>query len=370
MALDFLNKLPILSALYNGPDSNGDFDWIPGVSVAGGSRSPKQGAWIGKTVSNTSDTPTPVKTQAQNTINTPNPTYNATTAARAAQATQDAQNRQYTIGNIDNEINRINSAMGNLDSTKRAGLTQLDDQYNKGLSRLNEQQSAALSKYTQKTADTKRDFARSTEDIGVNANNKYRAIMNLLGRSGSGRSSVADNVLPYAVSKDASKSRGEVADSYALNRRDLRDAEDETNTSYKNNVADLGDQRRNKQAALESDIEGKRSGYNNTLASLRGQRAQAAGGSWQQAQNAMQSNISARDSIDRALANLLDNYRNAYTVKDVTVKDPTLKNYSQDLQGVDVNDTNGTGYDTDTSADYLANLKKDEDKKKAAGVTA
>lgn len=306
---------------------------------------------------------------ADNGDNNSSPTYTPG-SNYSAQAAQAARDKQYTIGSIDNEINRINQALGNLDATRGAGLTQLDDEYNKGASRINQQLSSALSKYATKTADTKRDFARSTEDIGINANNKYQALMNLLGRSGSGRSSAADNVVPYAVSQDASKSRGEVADSYALNRRDLRDAEDDTKQSASNNLQDLGDQRRTKQASLTQDIEGKRSDYNNTLASLRGQRTQAAGGSWAQAKNDMQGNINARDQIDRALANLLNNYRNAYTVQDVSVKDPTMKNYATDLNGVDVSDPNGTGYDTDTSSDYLANLKKDEDKKKALAAAA
>ena len=132
-------------------------------------------------------------------------TYDPSAAARAA---QDAREKAMTIGMLDEQIAAIDRGLGNIGATRQSGLNQIHDAYNKGLNRLNEQQSNALSRYATKRGDPKREFVRSTEDIGMNAANKYQALKNLLNRSGSGRSSAADNVLPYAVSQDASKSRG------------------------------------------------------------------------------------------------------------------------------------------------------------------
>lgn len=277
---------------------------------------------------------------------------------------QSNRDRDITLGMIDQQIGAIDNSLNNLGATRNAAQNQINDAYNKGMDRLNQQQSRALSRYATKRSDTTRDFQHSTEDIDINSANKYRALQNLLGRAGAGRSSASANVVPYAVAQDASKSRGKVADTYSTNMRDLKTAEDETKESYNNNVQDLQEQKRNKEAALDNDIKSKESAYHSSRAELLGKRAQAAGGGWRQVQGAMAGDIAQKDAIDRALASLLDNYRNPVNVRDVKVSDPKLTNYANDLNGITVDDPNGTGYDTDTSGEYLARMKEEDKRKK------
>lgn len=334
-----------------------DYDVIDGVSVAGGARSPAQGQWIGPTVSNSSSSAPKQSTQSNANDSNANatPTYDAAAAA-------DASGRASTVGMLDSELEAIAKSLGNLDTTWNAGKNQIEDAKNKSLTRANQQQSNALSKYATQRADTKQAFNRSVEDVDNQAYDNYAALNALLGRSGAGSSSAAQNVVPYAVSNTASKARGGIADTYGKNVRDLNDAEDETKQSYNNIVQDINDQERKSLGDLESDIQSKRSAYENSRASLLGQKAQAQGGNWQQVKGAMQPAINNRDAIDQALAGLLDRYRNPYTVQDVSVKDPNLGNYEVDANGVKTNGS-GAGADADTSAEYLASLK-DEDKRK------
>lgn len=336
---------------------NADYDVIDGVSVAGGDRSPAQGQWIGPTVSNSSAPK--AQPSAQNNANDSNtsatPAYDASAAAAAA-------GRASTVGMLDSELEAIAKSLGNLDTTYSAGKNQIEDAKNKSLTRANQQQSSALSKYATNRADTKQAFNRSVDDVDNQAYDNYAALNSLLGRSGAGSSSAAQNVVPYAVSNTASKARGNIADTYGKNVRDLNAAEDDTKQSYNNIVQDINDQERKSLGDLESDINSKRSAYEGSRASLLGQKAQAQGGDWQTVKNAMQPAINSRDSIDQALAGLLDRYRNPYTVQDVSVKDPTLGDYQVDANGVQTGGS-GAGADADTSAEYLASLK-DEDKRK------
>lgn len=345
---------------------NADYDVIDGVSVAGGDRSPAQGQWIGPTASNSSSAP---KSQPSN--GGANDTNTAATPTYDAGAASDAAGRASTVGMLDSELEAIAKSLGNLDSTWAAGKNQIEDAKNKSLSRANQQQSSALSKYATQRADTKQAFNRSVEDVDNQAYDNYSALKSMLGRSGAGSSSAAENVVPYAVSNTASKARGNIADTYGKNNRDLTDAEDDTKTSYNNIVQDISDQERKSLGDLESDIQGKRSAYENNRASILGQKAQAQGGGWQTVKDAMQPAVNNRDSIDQALSTLLDRYRSPYTVQDVSVKDPTLGTYSVDANGVKNDSADAGGANADTSADYLAQLKEeDKRKKEQQGLTA
>ena len=272
--------------------------------------------------------------------------------------------KAWTLGLADQQIAAIDDALRNLSGTERAGLNQINDAYNKGMSRLNRQQSDALSKYRTKRTDTKEDFAKNLEFVDNNSSNKYLSLMNLLGRAGAGRSSAAENVLPHVLAQDASKSRGELSTTYGRNMRDLRDAEDETKASYKENVADLNDQRRTQEMNLRKDIKAKAAEYHGNRASLAMNRHRAAGGDFEGAKAAVQGDINQRQAIERSLSTLLDNYRNKYNIQDVKVRDPKMANYSTKLEGVDVTDPNGTGHDTDTSQAYRARM--DEERKRRA----
>jgi hypothetical protein len=350
-------------------DWGGDYDIIDGLSVRGGDRSAVNNAFIGKTAQN-SGAPAPQHkgTGGQNSgSNQPSPiTWDqAQAAGMGSVAATDQRDRDMTIGNIDQQIAALNNQYGGLDTQSRTGLQYIEDAYNKGTSRLNQQQSSALSRYATQRGDTRRDFANTDEDIDSNARNSFNMMQSVLGRHGAGSSSASTELVPYAVANDASKTRGKVADSYAINLRDLQTAEDDTKTQYKNSVADLSDQRKQNQYNLDKDVTGKRAEIQNQLASLQAQRVQAQNGNWQQARDAMAGNVSLRDALTRTLNGLSEKYRSPYKVDDVVAKEAKLRNYAIDPSGVSVEGGNGTGYDTDTSAEYLAQMKKaEEDKRK------
>lgn len=357
------------------PFTGQDHDIIPGASIAGGVRNPSKGNAVGITDSrsyyNAGGTVGNKNDEGAAPSNSIAPSYNPATAQANAAAAEEARQKSITLGNLDQQIAQYQGDLNNLGGARSAATNAINDAYNKNLSRLNETQSSALSKYATKRSDTQKTFQDSLGDIQNGAYNNYNALQQLLGRAGSGSSSAAKNVVPYAVSQDASKSRAGVADSYGMNMRDLKDAEDETKLTYKNSVADLGDQRRTSLGNLDKDIQGKQAEYNNTLAELAGQRAQAAGGDWKAVQGAMQSYVDRRNAINKALSTLTDKYRNPYSVKGVTVKDPTMRNYTTDINGVAVQSGTADG-NTDTSADYLAQIRaaEDEKKKNQAGVIA
>lgn len=359
------------NALYSltGGRAGHDYDLLKGVSVQGGDRNPVNNAWIGKTATNTAKTgghqETPAQQGTSNVASVYPGDYAATAAARA-QAAEDARNRDFTIGQIDQQIGGLQGQLRNLDTQWGAGRNTIEDAFNKGMDRLNGQYSGAMSKYATQRVDTKDGFMREGEDNKSNARNNYQALMSMLGRAGSGRSSAADNLVPYAVSTEASKQQGKLSDTYGRNLRDLKTAEDETTASYENSKADLGDQKRTNLGNLERDIQTRRGEIEGNIGSLQGQRTQAAGGNWQAARDAMNPYATRAQQLAQEVAGLADKYRNPYTVKDVNIKAAELQNYAVDPNGVKVSDSSGTGTDTDTSAEYLARIKEEEKRKQAA----
>lgn len=289
-------------------------------------------------------------------------------SAAAAQAAQTAQERAAAASQWQQQLEYIGRQLGNLDGSFNSGMNQLGDNFNKGLSRLNEQQSNALTRYGVQRGDTMSDFNTSSNDIDNSARNNYQAIMSMLGRAGAGSSSASQVLTPYAVSNDASKTRGKVSETYGRNLRDLTNAEDETKQSYENNKRDLEDTKRNSEYGLRQGIDSQRASLYGKQAEAQGNLAQAKGGDFNAAKNAMGGALASRDSIERALSTLLDQYRNPYQVKDVAAKNVGLTNYAADTNGVKVEaGANATG-DTDTAAATAAKLKAEEDKKKAALV--
>lgn len=290
-------------------------------------------------------------------------TYNGSEAV-AAQKVGDAA----TIGQYDNIIGDLERQLGLLPGQLEAGLNQITDGYNKGLSRLNEQQSNALTRFKTQRDDTRSDFDGSLGDIDTQARGNYQAIQALLGRAGSGSSSAAEVLTPYAVSTEASKTRSKVADTYGRNLRDLDLAEDETKQSYQNNRNDLDDQRRTSEYGLRQGIEGQKSKILSSKAEAEGNRELARGSNWQTAKNAMSGTINARNDVDAAVSTLLNQFRNPYNVKDVAVKEAKLSNYAVDANGVKVE--GGKSNDSDTAAQTQAQIKAEEERKKKEGVTA
>lgn len=276
----------------------------------------------------------------------------------------DTTERDLTVELLNNSKRSLEERLGLINKHKRGVMNQISDAHNKGLNRLNQQQSSALSRYKMRRNDTKRDFQNSVQDIDAQAYNNYSALQGLLGRSGAGSSSASKELVPYAVSQSASKSRGEISNTYGKNLRDLREAENETNISYNNNLQDLKEQKRNKVASAKSDFLNQRNSLNNQIAEIEAQKVQANNGSWQQAKTNMSKYTNAASKAQKALAGLLDEYRNPVKVQDIVVRDPKVENYSADMKGVKVDDPNGNGYDTDTSLEYLARLKEERERKK------
>lgn len=347
-----------------------DYDLIEGTSKNGGDRNAQKGSLLGIGATDAGQpnrlVGTGDKNAAQDTGNNltyPGTDYAAANAA-AAQRTQEQRERDITVGGIDRGISGYQSALGRLDGELRNGYNSLEDSYNKGLSRLNQQYSNGMGALATQRGDTRDAFARTSDDINNNARNNYQSLMQMLGRAGAGRSSAAENVVPYAVSTDASKSRGEQANLYGLNLRDIDDKERLAKESFANNKEDLSAQRNTNRANLERDIAGRRSDYETNLANLQGQREQALGGSWESARNASQGAWDRSQAALNSLNDIANKYRNPYSVKDVNVQKANLKNYAFDAEGVDASDPDGTGTDTDTSANYLNQIRDEEKRKK------
>lgn len=348
-----------------------DYDVIEGKSFRGGERTTQNDSFFGDTA--VASKPQDKREQVAQQDNSTAPTsgeylYDPAAAQQAAQAraqaVQDQRDRDFTIGMIDEQLGRYNNQLGSLDAAYGSGKTSIEDLYNKNATRLNQQMGRGLGALETQRADTKSDFNRMDTDVNRVARNNYLALQQALNRAGAGSSSAMNELVPYAVSQDASKTRGREAESFGRVYRDIRTKEDETKEDYENNKRDLDDQKRTNLQNLDRDNQSNRRTILDSIGALKGQRVQAEGGAWQQAREAMNPYQQQASAIDTALSTLADKYRNPYEVKDVQVRKADNYNYSIDPNGVKIDDPNGTGTDTDTSSNYLKKMEDEEKRKK------
>lgn len=250
--------------------------------------------------------------------------------------------------------------LGSVDTQKDQGLDRIGSSYSTTKGRTEDERAKAMRDYDITRQDTLTDKVGTLGQIDTGARTAYNSLQRLLGLSGAGRSSAAQQVVPYAVSRQAGQQRSGVTDAYGRNLRSIDIAQTDTKSAFEQALEDLLSE---KQAKTEDFLRGIYQAQNELRERLEeaALRERMAGGeSYEQARDAR---TPFRESINANLGRL-DNLYNEYRAprfdpRDVVVKKPELGKYTVDPRALRLGQQN-----PDLPAEvvnYLPFLKEEEE---------
>ena len=250
------------------------------------------------------------------------------------------------------QINALQGLLGAADTQQNTGTNAINTAINNNLSRLNQQQSNTLSGYATQRQDTTGDYQNARNQIADNSRSTYNSLQRLLGQQGSGVSSAAQVLAPYAVSRDSTKKGTQASQGFAKNLRDIDTAQTQAVQSYDNARQDLDSQKNQKLQALLGSINAQKQNYLSQIGTFENQKRIAAGGKYA-TPTAQNSQIAA---LQAQLNGLGSQYADpTFNVQEVKAAAPNLGQY--EAQAAALGDGSNAGVPVD-DASYLPSLVK------------
>lgn len=296
-----------------------------------------------KGVSNPSDpnlNKTPAPKGQPNTPAAPAPDpYTADSAQSAAEA-----------ATYNSSANNLNDLLGRLDPGLAQGLQGLNDSYQGNVNQQQNQENQALQDYSDQRVQTNKDKLGAYDTINKNANNGYRSLAQIIGRSAGTGSSAFQDLLPDVVGRDTSSKRGDANQTYATNSGNIDTAQKKTENSFASILADLANQRNSQEQQLRTGVEQQRQGLVGQQQQLEAQRGNASG------VNALQGQI---DNSRNAVQSFFDQFKPTITAQQAAVAAPDLSQYSVDRSNVNAANS-GAADPNNPYADILRKKLQDQ----------
>lgn len=227
-----------------------------------------------------------------------------------AQAQADAQARANETAYWDDQANMVNRQMGMLDPQLNVGLGNINNSYNLSANRLGEQFGMARRDYNTGVQDTTRSMLNTRNNIATNTRNRMNALQRLLGISGSGNSSAAQEAAPYAALREGTQNLQGAQQTYGTNRRRQDTQWGDTERNYRTSQEDLDRQKYGQENSLRGSIAQTRAGLLDKLASVGVNRRLAEGATYQQAAAARAPYESQITSLLQQIAQLGSQFAN------------------------------------------------------------
>lgn len=185
---------------------------------------------------------------------------------------------QAVLGQYDQSIGNTQAALNRLGDQFNSGVSGIDSSFTNALNQLLLGKNQANSAYSTNKQQTAKDYVGAKNTIGANAGSSLSGLLRLLGSRGAGGSSAATITAPGAVARNATLQRQDVGSTFGANNQALDTGWNNYLTGYNNQVSGATSQRDQQKSELQRQIDTNRASLLQTLASLSGQRAQAAGG--------------------------------------------------------------------------------------------
>ncbi len=248
------------------------------------------------------------------------------------------------VAYIDDLIANYSRQMGRTTSGLDTGLASLESSFNKETSRQNEARGRALEDFQTKRSDTDLAKQNAIGKVDTNARTLADSLRRRLGMAGGTDSSAFKFAAPGAVARQASGERGDVLTNYGANYRDLATSENRAKTDFENLLADLAEQKRSRETSLRSGVLEQQNQISEALANAAREKASIMGGGYGAARNASQQYTNDIASRETAIDNLLRGSVTPYSVKDVQVNAPSLRDYTVDRAAINANQGTGSTY--------------------------
>lgn len=173
------------------------------------------------------------------------------TAGAGGSSTADPAYWQQQLGLLDSQIAR-------LPGQQSVGEQNILDQYKSALDTLTNQEGQATRDYTTAKNQTSQDNISAKAGINDSVRNQLTGVQRLLGSLGSGNSSAAQVLAPYAAGVLGNQQRSAVSTNYANNVNALDTNYGDTTNQFNSAVGNLGAQKTNNERQLQSGIDNTR----------------------------------------------------------------------------------------------------------------
>lgn len=247
---------------------------------------------------------------------------------------------------LDDQEGLLRNILSSIARTRDSGLTQIGDSYNKEFNRTNERRAAADQKFDTQREDTMRDRSAAVGRVNAGARTLSDSVRRMLGMASGTNSSAFQQVAPGMIARDASNKRSAIFDTSGRNLRDIDTAANETSLDFNNYLADLLEQKKQKESGLREGLLMKEQDINRNMGEIARQREAIRGGGYQAMRAAsapFQANIDARQS---ELDGLFERFRTPYQTRDIQAKAPVLADYTVDRTAVQANQNQGVSPDS------------------------
>lgn len=257
------------------------------------------------------------------------------------------------ISFLNDQESQLRGLLGRTDTGLANGLTKLGDDYQTNVDQQNQAEKQALSGFDDKRVQTNQSKQSAYDTINRNAGTGYNSLAQIIGRAAGRGSSAFQELLPNVIGKDASSKRLQATNTAGQNLQSIDKAQNNTELSFQNVLADLLKQKKQGEDDLRSGIEGQRQTINSQLATNAGQRATAQGGGYAQVKAAQQPFQTAIDNSRNSVESFFNQFRTPYTPQQAAVATPNLATYQVDRAGV-----NAANQGADANNPYADLLRK------------
>jgi hypothetical protein len=251
---------------------------------------------------------------------------------------------------ISSQLDNLNSLLGRTQTGLDQGLSTLNNSYQSNVNQQQNQENQALQDYGDKRIQTNKDKLGAYNTINQNANNGYRSLAQLIGRSAGSGSSAFQDLLPDVVGKDTSSKRGDANLTYANNLGNIDNAQKKTELSFQGILSDLANQRAAQEQQLRTGVESQRQNILGQQQSLQAQQGNAAGA------RALQPAI---ENSRNAVESFFNQFQPTITAQQAAIAAPDLSQYTTDRSVVNAQNQ-GISDPTNPYADILRKKLQDQ----------
>lgn len=249
------------------------------------------------------------------------------------------------------QLSNLNDLLGRTDTGLTQGLGALNDSYTSNVNQQQNQENQALQDYGDQRTATNKDKLAAYDTINQNANQGYRSLAQLIGRSSGTGSSAFQDLLPNVVGQDTSAKRADANTTYASNLGNIDTAQKKTENSFAGILADLANQRAAQEQQLRTGAEQQRQSILGDQQTLQAQQGNAAGVA------ALQPQI---DQSRNAVESFFNQFKPTITAQQAPIAAPDLTQYQVDRTNVNAQNTPSPADDNNPYAAILRKQLQDQ----------
>lgn len=250
-----------------------------------------------------------------------------------------------------------NRLLSNTDSFLSSGLQSLNDSFTRETNSANQKRSRALEDYQTQREDSTRQKQDSIGKVDTNARTLSDSLRRMLGLAGGANSSAYKITAPNAVARQASEQRGNVLSTFGENERNIVTSENRAKEDFDNLLAELAQQKAEREGSLRSGIDSQRQGILQSLMEIASQKASLVGG------NPLSASQPYRDrywGLQNAITNYPNQFRTSVTPREIQVNPAKLSDYVVDRQAINANRGEGGQSTYSPYAQFLNRQKEEE----------